>query len=343
MINSFYIPIFLGLKRVSFFFPILSDKEYPSCLLAHLRCCHPRFRFSASWQREIPQLVLEVTLDETYDGSNDCAPLRAYRPTTKVTPESGVDIGVPETSASRNPNQFPLVGGWTGYLSTTDYALMELRKNATMRFLQRRYRQPLKRLPFSQLIYWGGVERFSRGNREHQLHNGNSGEGVSTSAAVAGPLEVGHRRTYFHTATLQPIEPEAFEDSDSEEEDAPLWLRDHYQRKVEEFTDVNQGEKELMQIWNAFLLSIKPSEVVVCDGQIGNLLLTFVQRFGERLHKRGLRRNFILHLANLYDYGLLAPSLMRRVVCAFDELKTAAAAAAVTTSSSSSSSSSASS
>ena len=160
---------------------------------------------------------------------------------------------------------------------------------------------------------------------QHQLSNGAYVDVASTSAAasaaVAGPLEVGHRRTYFHTSTLQPIEPEAFEDGDSEDEDAPLWLRDHYHRKVEEFADVNQGEKEFMQIWNAFLLSIKPSEIVVCDGQIGNLLLSFIQRYGERLHRHCLRNNFILHLANLYDYGLLAPSLMRRVTCAFDEIK----------------------
>lgn len=111
--------------------------------------------------------MLEVTLDEAYDGSNDCVPpLRAYRPTTKVTPESGVDVCLPETAASKNPNHFPLVGGWTGYCGEAENILRELRRTATMRFLQRRYRQPLKRLPFSQLIYWGGVERVSGSARE---------------------------------------------------------------------------------------------------------------------------------------------------------------------------------
>ncbi|VDM30234.1 unnamed protein product [Hydatigera taeniaeformis] len=300
------------------------DKVYPSCLMAHLRCCHPRFRFSGSWQRETSQLVLEVTLDESYDGSNDCVP-RTYRPSTNSAPDNGVDVCLTETSASRNPHHLPLVGGWTGYCGEAENNLRDARKLATSRFLQRRRRQPLKRLPFSQLIYWRGVERFSGSGQEL------TGEIASMSAATAaamavavaaaGPLEVGHKRVYFHTTTLQPIEPTAFDDCDSEDEDAPQWLRDHYQRKVEEFTDVNKGEKEFMQIWNAFLLSIRPSETVVSDSQMGHLLLAFVRRYGNRLHYHHLRNNFILHLANLYDYGLLAPSLMRKVTCAFDDLK----------------------
>ncbi|KAH9282674.1 Polycomb protein Suz12 [Echinococcus granulosus] len=300
------------------------DKVYPSCLMAHLRCCHPRFRFSGSWQRETSHLVLEVTLDESYDGSNDCVP-RTYRPSTDSAPDNGVDVCLTETSASRNPHHLPLVGGWTGYCGEAENNLRDARKVATSRFLQRRRRQPLKRLPFSQLIYWRGVERFSGSGQEL------TGEIASMSAAAAaamavavaaaGPLEVGHKRVYFHTTTLQPIEPTAFDDCDSEDEDAPQWLRDHYQRKVEEFTDVNKGEKEFMQIWNAFLLSIRPSETVVSDSQMGHLLLAFVQRYSDRLHRRRLRNNFILHLANLYDYGLVAPSLMRKVTCAFDDLK----------------------
>ncbi|KAL5968256.1 Polycomb protein suz12 [Taenia solium] len=326
------------------------EKVYPSCLMAHLRCCHPRFRFSGSWQRETSHLVLEVTLDESYDGSNDCVP-RTYRPSTTSAPDNGVDVCLTETSASRNPHHLPLVGGWTGYCGEAENNLRDARKLATSRFLQRRRRQPLKRLPFSQLIYWRGVERFSGSGQEL------TGEIASMSAAAAaamavavaaaGPLEVGHKRVYFHTTTLQPIEPTAFDDCDSEDEDAPQWLRDHYQRKVEEFTDVNKelrcvpqhvsldsdariitqlrldsvGEKEFMQIWNAFLLSIRPSETVVSDSQMGHLLLAFVQRYGDRLHCHHLRNNFILHLANLYDYGLVAPSLMRKVTCALDNLK----------------------
>lgn len=53
------------------------------------------------------------------------------------------------------------------------------------------------------------------------------------------PMAVGHNRVYYHTRSVQPIRACEF-DVDSEAEDAPIWLCQHYQRKVEEFTDVNQ-------------------------------------------------------------------------------------------------------
>lgn len=51
-------------------------------------------------------------------------------------------------------------------------------------------------------------------------------------------MVTGHNRIYYHTRTSQPVRACEF-DVDSEAEDAPVWLRQHYQRKVEEFTDVN--------------------------------------------------------------------------------------------------------
>ncbi len=39
---------------------------------------------------------------------------------------------------------------------------------------------------------------------------------------------------------MHPIDPAFFDDEDSEAEDAPEWLRQQYQRKVEEITDVNK-------------------------------------------------------------------------------------------------------
>lgn len=53
------------------------------------------------------------------------------------------------------------------------------------------------------------------------------------------PMTVGHNRVYYHTRSDQPVRACEFH-LDSEEDDAPEWLCQHYQRKLEEFTDVNQ-------------------------------------------------------------------------------------------------------
>ncbi|KAF7254861.1 hypothetical protein EG68_08813 [Paragonimus skrjabini miyazakii] len=132
-------------------------------------------------------------------------------------------------------------------------------------------------------------------------------------------MAIGHNRVYYHTRSVQPIRACEF-DFDSEAEDAPDWLRQHYQRKVEEFTDVNQGEKQIMQLWNALLLSIGPSELVVCDTQLVNLAAYFLHCYAQSIHRRRLRNNLILHFANLVDYGLLSAGQLRQLMSMYDSL-----------------------
>lgn len=49
---------------------------------------------------------------------------------------------------------------------------------------------------------------------------------------------VNHRRKFYHSTTLQPIT--SGDDYDSEEEESAQWLRDQYQRRVQEITDINK-------------------------------------------------------------------------------------------------------
>ena len=44
---------------------------------------------------------------------------------------------------------------------------------------------------------------------------------------------------------------------DSENETDPEWLRIKTCRMIDEFTDVNEGEKELMKLWNLHVLKHK--------------------------------------------------------------------------------------
>ncbi|KAL3315893.1 Polycomb protein suz12 [Cichlidogyrus casuarinus] len=99
------------------------------------------------------------------------------------------------------------------------------------------------------------------------------------------------------------------------------WLRQHYQRKLEEFTDVNAGEKKMMQLWNAYLLGITPDKFVVSDGLIGTVIMPgFVEKYGPYIAKQGLRFNLLLHLTNLVEYGLLSSKRLRICMDQFDRL-----------------------
>lgn len=59
----------------------------------------------------------------------------------------------------------------------------------------------------------------------------------------------GHNRIYYHSETCIPILPKEL-DYDSEGEPDPKWLQRTTKQMIDEFTDVNEGEKELMKLWN---------------------------------------------------------------------------------------------
>ena len=63
-------------------------------------------------------------------------------------------------------------------------------------------------------------------------------------------------RLYHHTSTCLPIQAKEL-DVDSEGETDPEWLRIKTCMMIDEFTDVNEGEKELMKLWNLHVLKHK--------------------------------------------------------------------------------------
>ena len=63
----------------------------------------------------------------------------------------------------------------------------------------------------------------------------------------------GHNRIYYHSETCIPIMPKEL-DYDSEGEPDPKWLQRTTKQMIDEFTDVNGGEKELMKLWNLHVM-----------------------------------------------------------------------------------------
>ncbi|XP_054923813.1 polycomb protein suz12 isoform X2 [Dermacentor andersoni] len=123
------------------------------------------------------------------------------------------------------------------------------------------------------------------------------------------PYMSGHNRLYYHTETCLPIRPQEIE-RDSESEDDPEWLRIKTQMMIDEFTDVNEGEKELMKMWNLHVMRYG----FVGDCQIALACNMFVEQKGHELIQRNLYRNFVLHMCNLLDYGLVSASVVYTTV-----------------------------
>lgn len=58
---------------------------------------------------------------------------------------------------------------------------------------------------------------------------------------------------YHHTTTCLPVYPKEM-DIDSEGENDPKWLQQKTIMMIDDFTDVNEGEKELMKLWNLHVM-----------------------------------------------------------------------------------------
>lgn len=119
---------------------------------------------------------------------------------------------------------------------------------------------------------------------------------------------LGHNRRYYHCITNQPILSNDF-DVDSDGEDAE-WMRTASSRLIDEFIDVNKGEKELMKMWNNF---ISKNTQYISDTQMEAACLKFVSEHSEILSFK-LRNNFLCHLATMYDCGVLQARSIRNII-----------------------------
>lgn len=126
----------------------------------------------------------------------------------------------------------------------------------------------------------------------------------------------GHNRLYFHTKTQVPIRPQEI-DQDSEAETDPQWLREKTQNLIDEFTDVNEGEKEVMKMWNLHIMHYN----YIGDCQLSRALQAFVEEYGPEVIKKNLCRNLLLHLVNLYDFSLIKSDLVFRTMVQLHRLR----------------------
>uniref|UniRef100_A0A182FB43 Uncharacterized protein n=1 Tax=Anopheles albimanus TaxID=7167 RepID=A0A182FB43_ANOAL len=123
------------------------------------------------------------------------------------------------------------------------------------------------------------------------------------------PFITGHNRMYYHTMTCLPVHPREL-DHDSESESDPLWLQHKTKQMIDEFTDVNEGEKEIMKMWNLHVMKYG----YVGDCQIPIALDMFVEMRGREVWSRNLYRNFVLHMCSMGDFNLVSPEVQLRII-----------------------------
>jgi len=117
------------------------------------------------------------------------------------------------------------------------------------------------------------------------------------------PFVTGHNRLYNYSTTNLPMPPCAILQPSTEDQVDPPWLMTKICRMIDEFSDVNEGEKEFMKMWNLHVQHY----TFVGDCQMGLALKMFIEEKGEELLEKKLYWNFVLHLCNMFEFGVLSP------------------------------------
>uniref|UniRef100_F6UZQ2 Uncharacterized protein n=1 Tax=Ciona intestinalis TaxID=7719 RepID=F6UZQ2_CIOIN len=162
-------------------------------------------------------------------------------------------------------------------------------------------RGPVRRIQVTDtLVYRPKRERHSLNMDLNELL-----EKEENETSPAAHYAAGHHRLYFHSETVVPIRPCEF-DVDSEEETDPEWLRAHTTKMLDEFTDVNDGEKPIMKLWNLYIMK----HSCIADAQMLSTCREFLNQYTTLIVKHSLRRNLLLHFVTLVDFGVLKASAL---------------------------------
>ncbi|XP_052357190.1 polycomb protein suz12-A-like [Oncorhynchus keta] len=119
----------------------------------------------------------------------------------------------------------------------------------------------------------------------------------------------GHNRLYFRSDSCTPKTPQEV-DHDSEDETDPFWLRERTIMQIQEFTDVNDGEKEVMKLWNLHVMK----SGYIADNQMNGACLAFVEGCGAYIARKNLCRNFLLHLVSMHDFKLVTTATINQAM-----------------------------
>ena len=118
-------------------------------------------------------------------------------------------------------------------------------------------------------------------------------------------------RLLYHVKNNQPIDQGEVEAEESYE-----WLRQMSSRQIEEFVDLNEGEKAFFTMWNTYL----HYHPCYGDKMLFDILNAFVDEQGLQIHRKNLYKNFMLHLSNLHSYGAISSSAMLSLVGKYQSL-----------------------
>ncbi len=137
-----------------------------------------------------------------------------------------------------------------------------------------------------------GVKKMFHGKKEHRP--------PAQKVSVKGITPIDERLLY-HVRTNLPIDQ-----GEVEAEEDYEWLVGNSDRMIDDFLDLNEGEKAFFKLWNAHLHRYP----CYGDRMMLKVLHLFVEEQGEQVALGRLYRNFVLHVTNLHDFGVFGEEIL---------------------------------
>jgi len=118
-------------------------------------------------------------------------------------------------------------------------------------------------------------------------------------------------RLLYHILNNQPVANGEYEAEENYD-----WLKDLSLRQIDDFVDLNEGEKSLMKLWNTHL-HLNPC---YGDRMLIQILEEFIDQYGLKIYRQHLQKNFMLHLSNLHDFQAISSSTMMNMIIKYQTL-----------------------
>lgn len=118
-------------------------------------------------------------------------------------------------------------------------------------------------------------------------------------------------RLLYHILNNQPVANGEYEAEENYD-----WLKDLSLRQIDDFVDLNEGEKSLMKLWNTHL-HLNPC---YGDRMLIQILEEFIEQYGLKIYRQHLQKNFMLHLSNLHDFQAISSSTMMNMIIKYQTL-----------------------
>lgn len=160
-------------------------------------------------------------------------------------------------------------------------------------------------MPKSQLNYRQSARKRVNAN---PIKNNSKRRRLESNTELIESIQVTpiHKRYFFHSTVNRPFlvrDHDESYDSTDEMDYVRVYQKVHVS-EINDFVDLNEGEKEMINLWNSFLYGYKSFG----DKHVMFICRTFIDKHVDDILQKKLYRNFLLHLCTLHDYNTIEAS-----------------------------------